>query len=81
MALSGVYFLLHSYIFVFLLSETMLLLFMISYTFVLDARVLSMNRFCTSSISYNKCSLTSLKLMLNFKLTVYKHRNNEERKL
>lgn len=65
----------------FSLSETMLLLFIISYTFVLDARVLSMNKFCILSISHNKCSLTSLKLMLNFKVTVYEQRNNRERKL
>lgn len=49
MALSGVYlfrglFLLHRCIFVLLPSKTMLLLFIISYTFVLDARVLSRNR-------------------------------------
>lgn len=46
MALSGVYFYFIA-IYSCLLSETMLLLFIISYTFVLDARVLSMNRFCT----------------------------------
>lgn len=58
MALSGVYFYFIA-IYSCLLSETMLLLFIISYTFVLDARVLSMNRFCTFSISHNKCSFTS----------------------
>lgn len=55
-------------------SETMLLLFVISYTFVLDARVLSMNRFCTLNL-HNKYSHTNVKLMLNFKLTVYEQRS------
>lgn len=52
-------------------SETMLLLFIINYTFVLDARVLSMNRICTFWISHSKCSPTSLKLMLNCELIVW----------
>ena len=44
--LGGNLFLLHRCIFMLLPSETMLLLFIINYTFVLDARVLSMNRIC-----------------------------------
>ena len=68
--LGGNLFLLHRCIFMLLPSETMLLLFIINYTFVLDARVLSMNRICAFRISHTKYSPTSLKLMLNCELIV-----------
>lgn len=69
--LGGNLFLLHRCIFMLLPSETMLLLFIINYTFVLDARVLSMNRICAFWISHTKYSPTSLKLMLNCELIVW----------
>lgn len=49
----------------------MLLLFIINYTFVLDARVLSMNKSCTILISHNNNCLTIVKLVLNFRLLIY----------
>lgn len=51
--------------------ETMLLLFGISYTFALDAKVLSMNKSYTIRISHNPNCLTIVKLVLDFRLMVH----------
>lgn len=56
--------------------ETMLLLFGISYTFVLDARVLSMNKSCTIWIAHSNYCLTIVKLVLNFRLIVCEERKD-----
>lgn len=58
-------------------SETMLLLFIINYTFVLDARELSMNKSCTILISHNNNCLTIVKLVLNFRLMIYEAETKE----
>lgn len=54
--------------------ETMLLLFVISYTFVWGASVLSMNKSCTIWISRNNYCLTIVKLVLNFRVIVCEER-------
>lgn len=61
--------------------ETMLLLFVINYTFVLDARVLSMNKSCTILISHSNNCLTVVNLVLSFRLmeTDMKQRKTKER--
>lgn len=58
-------------------SETMLLLFIINYTFVLDARVLSMNKSCSILISHNNNCLTIVRPALNFRLMIYEAETKE----
>ena len=58
-------------------SETMLLLFVINYTFVLDARVLSMNKCCAILISHNNNCLTIVMLVLSFRLMIYEAETKE----
>lgn len=74
-------FLLHCCVVMLCPLETMLLLFGISYTFVLDARVLSMNKSCTIWISHSNYCLTIVKLVLNFRLLVSEERKDKGKAL